>query len=749
MISNDQLKQFWKQDKYFEIKANSPSEIYYPTQSGVYLADLLTRGSITGLATPWDVWFRVQTSIRGRSARIRIAWWLDFISTTGGVIKSFPLTSEAETGYYGGKPQYWYAPRAISIDPSGASSTYFLPINGVGSGLSGLGNQFNNENNYLDELQRQLANPAFKTIRLRYAKSSWKPTSSETLDTDYTIESMEIQYHKKFIKAPEFSNPGSVPIETYVKATSSNISDEIKIAVIGEAGLKTFQSENTSRCFLTQNGTEVALPGEIKTSDFLFSWPALDRPRELVFTIPPNTLTAGALDVLAGVYYEYPVSGDGAKIKAGRSYTAAFQLVDTRPSLSSLEPNGVTVNIQNQIEVSWASENQEQFRLEVNTHKFNGATEKTFILPANTLKKGKNTIKLVVSNSTAAFAQRELVAEVTGFGKPAAPVFTQDNAIYNTAKPTITWSSDEQHSYRVTLRRGDVLVHSTGVVVSSERSFTPQDSLDNNTTYTIRVWVRNDKGLWSEFSKKDFTISFAELAPAELNLFQNADGGVTVNAINPPDSMFSHCEVYRRSEFSDQWSRIAKEGGPSISFNDKLLAPSINYYYKVISYNDEGGSVESAIKEIRVTLSENEFISLSTMDSLRGFYSRSDSPPFGCQRVTNRKAVLFEGNRAPVIEYDGVDYSVYEFTVVFQNYEAYRRFVKASDDSALLLFRSPQGHCTFGIITHWGDERIDTVGYVEVHFTFTEVEFRHSEIYDNGKLLKVIKTDSGYTIGAE
>lgn len=418
-------------------------------------------------------------------------------------------------------------------------------------------------------------------------------------------------------------------------------------------------------------------------------------------------------------------------------------LEDKTVKINALEPSGVVVSTENSFTASWSSVNQKRFSLSVNGTSYEGTTETSIQIPQGIATKGTNNITLEIFGDLGADKK---TVQFIGRGRPEAPRF-DEQSIYSTSKPTFNWITDDQHSYIFKIYKGPELIKDSGTVVSGVKSYTSPVNLQNNTEYTIKVKVKDDRGLWSEEAVKTIRISYSALQPATVVLYANNRGAVTVNVSNPSNPQFRDCEVWRKRSYDTEWTRIAKEGPLVTAFTDQLLAANTVYQYKAISYNKQGGAVESAIQSTMIEVPEMEFIDLSTMGRIPSGYAESPDEPFSRQRVQDRQLMRFQGMQAPVLEIGEMDYNILTFHLMFKEYRDFKAFELHADRAKLILFRSTRGHLFFGKITDWGNEKISATGITSIDFTFTEMEFVPSEIYVAGQQVGIVLTDQGYTFG--
>lgn len=697
-----------------------------PTEKGYNFCRItdpvrLPSGGSAATILHFDLRYKMRTNLPPNKL-VCLNFTIHAVNHSGAIIASRQITDTSDENSW---PNYWITEQNGETD--------FIKIqNGNTTGV---------ESAFKSFVKQYGFNPQVKQFILTF-----EPTNFKGAQTGYVIHDLTVRI--TFIGVPfnlfEYDKPGVVPAGSLPRVSSLNVSDRIKVGALWRDVAPELAPKMSAILFVQKNGQPLeSFSAQLRKSPQWDGWGEVDNSFvEGYVEIPPNTLKAGETEMLFWAKAEYQEVG-----WLGNPWRRKIvQLVDTRPTITTLEPGGVVLNVENPIPVTWTSTDQETFTLIANGKLFSGTTEKAVLIPGNTFRKGENTIKLTAKNSTAEFAEVSKTVTFTGYGRPSLPVL-EAQTVYNTAKPTFRWTTDEQHSYHIRIYRKGDLVKDSGTVVSGDRSYTSPINLQNNADYTIKLRVKNDKGLWSDEAVKTIRISFSELKPATLMLYGNDRGAVTVNVTNPTDATFSHCEVWRKRSYDTEWVRIAKEAPLAAAFTDPLLAADTEYQYKVISYNKQGGGVESAIKSVVIEVPEMEFIDLRTMEVLSCGYAEDPDEPFECRRVQERQLMQFEGLKAPVIEIGEIDHKVLRFKMSFKRYADLKRFEIEADRAKLLLFRSTQGHLHFGLITDWGSEKISATGITSIEFTFTEMAFTPGEIYVAGKQVGAILTDQGYTFG--
>jgi len=388
----------------------------------------------------------------------------------------------------------------------------------------------------------------------------------------------------------------------------------------------------------------------------------------------------------------------------------------------TLEPNKIAQNKDKPIVVMWStSDTQTQFELLYSgsvSGKITGTTAKTHTFPAGTFSNGVVRLTLRVFNG---YVWTEKVAEFMAYGAPPNPTLTT-LASYNTAIPNFTWTATEQVSYRVQVLNESTIVLDSGEIYSSNKSHRFTNVLENNTTYTVRLRIRNQYEIESEWVSKTFTVAFTELQKANFDIFANDRlGTIMFNIYNAAgQSNYKHCEVLRREYGQVEWVKIASDLGLTATYTDYTCRSGVLYEYKVRATGTSGGYTDSEIGLKEVSL-RNTMLSDTT--NFNDYVVLVHNP---------KKARAF-AKETHVMQYSGVTMPRFEFgdskyigmSVDFKMDE--KTLDKLTDlyySNNILMLRDNRGKKLFGYIT--GDISATDAEFnkYDVSFKFTETEYK-------------------------
>ena len=123
-------------------------------------------------------------------------------------------------------------------------------------------------------------------------------------------------------------------------------------------------------------------------------------------------------------------------------------------------------------------------------------------VPANTFASGTKYWRVRTYNTDGTASEWSDAAEFIAINAPSAPSIV----IQSTGpRPRITWQTSEQEAYQLTLSNG----YASGTVYGTDKAWRSPVYLADG-SYTVRVRVQNQYGMWSEWSAAALPVSHTE-----------------------------------------------------------------------------------------------------------------------------------------------------------------------------------------------------------------------------------------------
>lgn len=485
-------------------------------------------------------------------------------------------------------------------------------------------------------------------------------------------------------------------------------------------------------------------------SDFLIDGTNIDSPIVCTFTLADTTswivqaiLNDNVVDFKSGTIAntctfnsgDLRVKGDYTfKLIASNKYASvesikAITLTRNEPTIIGLEPDNVPQNINKQINLSWTTQNQQSYKLTAGGITYNGTTATSLLLPSNTLTSGTKTMTLTITYTSSWGEVMTATKTVTflAFGNPPNPIL-DGTTIYNTALPTFTWTSSEQVAYELKVRNSDSQdIEASGEVISSATQYTSTIALENSSTYTVLLRIKNQYNLWSEWVSKVFNTSFVVPNKPTLTLVATNNSSIIISFNVEYSSEFNRAEIWRKTANTD-WIRLAYNLDNTFSYEDKYVGDE-TYYYKVRAIGVNGGIAESdTLSETLGSISPIKDFHLTNVENFKDNVILIGNP--SAKLTNNRKIVstVFAGSKAPKIDKGETNYKSMSLSFTVEE-DTYEKLLEVIDNADVLLYRDGRGRKFYCQVSSYPSVNYDTGGCLGISFSIVEVAFLEGDFY--------------------
>jgi hypothetical protein len=365
------------------------------------------------------------------------------------------------------------------------------------------------------------------------------------------------------------------------------------------------------------------------------------------------------------------------------------------------------------------------------------STAQSYTLAANTLQNGKR-YQWRVTTWDQSGAQSPWSAYST-FETAAPPTvaITSPTAGGTVATSSVTpqWSysdpaGNQQATYQVQLLdSNNVVLWDSGQQSDPQgtvRALTVGQTLQNNTTYKVKVTVTNAKGIQTTSATVTFTVSFTP--PAVPTLTATPQNGYIHLAINNPapsgsQPTVAYNDIYRRETGTSTWTRIATNIPNNGVYDDYAVASGKQYDYKVVANGNNGTTSESAVATASITL-HGAWIHVASNPAGTIHQFPYDGEGRSADHNLTATMMAFEGRTLPVADIADQETQSIKITVQClrgsNDLQALRNLLAAKQT---VLYRDSRGRKVYGVISalperdeRWGtsvDLTIQAVDYQE------------------------------------
>lgn len=406
------------------------------------------------------------------------------------------------------------------------------------------------------------------------------------------------------------------------------------------------------------------------------------------------------------------------------------ELTYTQAKIDLLDLPSTNVNTDNNFLISWVTQNQTSFRLEIDGRVYSGTTENSLLIPKNTVGKGNKTIKLTIW-FTNAYYQNTVVKELTflSYGKPNAPILNIGTTV-NVATPTITWVSGSQTAYRLVIKQDDSVFLDTLDIPSNIKWYRLEKALNNNTRYTIILKVKSEFGLWSDEAIVNILAEFNVPNQPTIIATNGENGSILLHVTTSveEDKEYQYTEIWKK-EPNKEWKRMAINLGFDDGWVDFYCGGGIVYQYKAVNIGKSGSRIESEVVSAKTAVIDYNLYNIENTNENFIFSSDVVLKPTLVRNVVSNK---FSGCRAPKSERDNTSY--YKCSIQFSNRtdNDEERLINIINNSKLLLFKDKKGHKWVGTITSDITPVEDDLGIKYFTFEFVEESFLEQDVYNGG-----------------
>lgn len=271
---------------------------------------------------------------------------------------------------------------------------------------------------------------------------------------------------------------------------------------------------------------------EIKQTSAVFEWRVKNASASKTIsvsgattacTVPANTFPSGTIE------WRVKVTAN-----SGTTTTSAWQEItttDVTPTAKPVSPSGIVIDAtianrfswqhiistgtpQSKADLQWSADGTTWNTLATVTGK-----NQYYDVPANKFTSGTKYWRVRTYNTDGTPSEWSEKAEFIAINAPSAPSIV----IQSTGpRPRITWQTSEQEAYQLTLSSG----YASGTVYGTEKAWRSPVYLADG-SYTVRVRVQNQYGMWSEWSAAALPISHTEGEAITLSVDASHEAALT------------------------------------------------------------------------------------------------------------------------------------------------------------------------------------------------------------------------------
>ena len=564
-----------------------------------------------------------------------------------------------------------------------------------------------------------------------------------------------------YINNVKYTSVGTITSCVIPKGRLKVGSNKVKVVVkaptiTGITGATSASKETSITCSrLTPTVSDISLSAYNTDHDITLSWSSTYQSTYKITTNLGATIasgtTANSVVIAPGVI---PSVVKSLQIEIGynsgfdtiyTSKTTSVSLTGDYPIIYNLEPDRLYRNVDSAIAVTFGlNDFITRWELTAGEYSASGTSERSVNFGANTFKKGDNVLTLKVyyemPYNTSIVRTATKTSTFTGYGAPAAPSL-DENDLYSTATPTITWTSDEQEEYILEVwdSEEETLLQSYNEATDT-KSIT-LTTLEDETEYIIKVKIRNSYGLYSEYATKTINTLFNDIVVPDFDLITTSSG-VQVSIYGLQDINFSSLSVFRKN-INSEWTEIAYDCNVEDSITDYTCAANLELFYKLRVYDLNGAYKDTEVKSTVFKLNAYAFTDIE--HHTRHMVIPGVTISVGVNRNTVYK--VYSGQAKPRVFNGIVDYKTIEITMTIRTNDFLDtlNFFNNSNNYKIFCMRDVRGEKTFA--------HIDINSYtplgrnlMELNLTATEINFAEQRMYSGSGYRKLTYLNGEYLL---
>jgi hypothetical protein len=343
-----------------------------------------------------------------------------------------------------------------------------------------------------------------------------------------------------------------------------------------------------------------------------------------------------------------------------------------------------------------------EWRLQGNTtwNIINNVSNRTYFdVSSNVFPVGQIEWRVKTYDQTGAESPFSQIAVFTSADPTDAPTITSPSSTVNVSSPVVQWTVPEQTAYQIVIEDTiGTVIWDTGEVVSTNKARTVGASLVNGGQYVIKVRVKNNAFLWTEYALLNITVSYTPPPKPTISV-SSATGHIVIEIDNPSPTgtqpVITGNEVYKR--FNNVWVKIAEDVN-FVPYRDYAVASGVEYNYKVRAIGDNGTFSESNVDFTSITL---RGVWLHTINNaeVTAYNFKFDGGGRESSWEVESSLMRFKGRTRPVIETGEMKDDLIDFNLTLtdnESKEALERIVKSQE---IVCYRDGRGRIRFGVFT--------------------------------------------------
>lgn len=400
-------------------------------------------------------------------------------------------------------------------------------------------------------------------------------------------------------------------------------------------------------------------------------------------------------------------------------YFEAKYTTDKPQQPNTISPvGGEILNKNSTVKFEWESTNQANYEMNYSTDNVNwsaatGTTNKYHNFNISSLSKGKFYWRVRYKDNDGVWSMYSPTVVCIIGERPGTPTITIN-------RNKVNWGyNNKQVKFQVQLIKNGSIIEDSEKIYSLDNQYTLKTTLQNNTTYTVKVRIIDNLNMESLWGQKTFTTNYIEPLQPHIQLStNNIRGSITIKCIKPTSGEPTiYFNIFRKA-IDSNYIKIAQN--VTDEYTDHTPQSNISYSYKIRGFTASGGYKDSLQATISVKIKDSQL-------AIVGEYDKYINLKYNPQRQLSNKlkgaTIMFAGRKKPVIELSEHIIKEIKLSFLIRSDKELNTLLQIIEKRKTLLYRDSRQrkkYCSITGINYSDNKRI---GEYEVSFTAIEVDY--------------------------
>lgn len=266
-------------------------------------------------------------------------------------------------------------------------------------------------------------------------------------------------------------------------------------------------------------------------------------------------------------------------------------------------------------------------------------------MPSETLTSGNIYWKIKTYNEYDEASPESNINTFYAIGKPDTPSIV--NVTSSTARPTVSWISEEQQTYQIQILQDDSVVYDSSEIASMSIKTHKISKFLQDGNYTAKLRTKNEYSLWSEWASIGFAIVTTKPTEPSLVLARKKYNITAISSIGTNSYLLLYRSEYNKNDFKCIYKSTTND------ITDNKIESNKRYQYFVRAVNSSEAYNDSDILDVYApTISKSIISPVSDLNNVFEInYNLGERPSKNLTKAMVTTSNYFTGRENPVTEF--------------------------------------------------------------------------------------------------